>query len=1128
MNELLKRGDAFVCTCCQQTFYQHSVYTVARQRLMNKGISKEFLDKVLTNYKSESEEEWICKTCYKYISQAKIPLMSVGNGFSFKNLPDSLSALKPTDTEQRCCSPRILFMQLKQLGVGPPGENNQPIGLVTDTYAEEKSFPVLLAGIKRCSDETRQVPVRYTSICKAELRNVDGRFATSVTNMFFKLKKIQTLQIKDMASIALRKSKNLQIHRHSKSCKKKGKEVYRFGFPLSPMKETLILEPIDLNSNQNMVKMGNLHFKKIQKVIKSLEQQCEYMDCEEFFLRCELTYEKYIEAIQSTLKRKQVILKRSVCDVRVNAYNMQLLFIWQANSDLQFVLDPWAVCVYIASYIMKSQRGMSLLLQEAAEEARKGNFRLKDKVRLISNKFLNHCEVSTQEAVYLLLQLPLTQSSRNIIFINTSLPEKRVEILKPMSQIQHLPDSSTDVTCSAMIDKYCNRPEMLERVTLAEYAAYFVRRPPRVNETANEIDLNIDEMDNNMEDFIPGMDILLEDGYRLKKTVKPKVIRFVKFNIKKDRKLNYREQLMLFLPFRDEPQLMAESASFEQQYIVNQELIMKTQMKFQSTVDGIEDAMNIVTEEMIDEHLDDIAPIARQSEDDAHLIKDNELITNEEYITLASSLNKEQQLVFYEMLHKTKTGEGGAGVGKSHVLKTVYQALVRYFDRLPGENPDDMKIAIAAPTGKAVFNVRGNTLHSLFNIPPSRKLATYIPCDHSSLNNLRCQFQKLRILIIDEVTMQIFESNQPFARISLILVCDMFQLRPVGDSWIFQNDSRQYGPLMTNLWQDLVEMYELSTVMRQRNDEEFDPEQDIGSITRHKQRHLYRLNSTIDNSWTPILKVQKEFQVGKSNKARVVRKQFPLKPAEAITIHKSQGSTLDKAAVSFKGSIQKHMVYAALSRVRSLEDLCLLDTDAGKISVDVAVQQEMKRLRKDKMLQCEQDIGLGGKITVICHNGRSLHKHIDSYRNDQIINNADILIIQETLATKYDPLNHYYIEGFQNPLCVFSSNSRNVPTQALSYMLKSLILKGQALLSLLSIEKPAIIAGDFDIDHLQVPQCKKLTDMMNVMFHAKHVSLQSTTDFGTAIDQIYTNVPVNRSGVLETYWSDHKMVWAVL
>jgi len=40
-------------------------------------------------------------------------------------------------------------------------------------------------------------------------------------------------------------------------------------------------------------------------------------------------------------------------------------------------------------------------------------------------------------------------------------------------------------------------------------------------------------------------------------------------------------------------------------------------------------------------------------------------------------------------------------------------------DSVPGENPDDIKVIIAAPTGKAVYNVHGNTLHSLLDIPPS-------------------------------------------------------------------------------------------------------------------------------------------------------------------------------------------------------------------------------------------------------------------------------------------------------------------------------------------------------------------------------------------------------------------------
>lgn len=44
--------------------------------------------------------------------------MAVTNGFSFPTLPEYLSALKPTKTEERCIALRTPFMQLKQLGVG--------------------------------------------------------------------------------------------------------------------------------------------------------------------------------------------------------------------------------------------------------------------------------------------------------------------------------------------------------------------------------------------------------------------------------------------------------------------------------------------------------------------------------------------------------------------------------------------------------------------------------------------------------------------------------------------------------------------------------------------------------------------------------------------------------------------------------------------------------------------------------------------------------------------------------------------------------------------------------------------------------------------------------------------------
>ena len=64
-------------------------------------------------------------------------------------------------------------------------------------------------------------------------------------------------------------------------------------------------------------------------------------------------------------------------------------------------------------------------------------------------------------------------------------------------------------------------------------------------------------------------------------------------------------------------------------------------------------------------------------------------------------------------------------------------------------------------------------------------------------------------------------------------------------------------------------------------------------------------------------------------------KQFPLIPAWAVTIHKSQGATLDKAYMNLGKSIFAYgQIYVALSRVKSINGLYLSSFDPQKIKTN--------------------------------------------------------------------------------------------------------------------------------------------------------------------------------------------------
>ena len=171
---------------------------------------------------------------------------------------------------------------------------------------------------------------------------------------------------------------------------------------------------------------------------------------------------------------------------------------------------------------------------------------------------------------------------------------------------------------------------------------------------------------------------------------------------------------------------------------------------------------------------------------------------------------------------------GSAGVGKTHWLNGLLQEA----DRLNVPN----FIKTAAPTASAAYLIKGNTLHSLLNIPVPIVKGKPVPeLREDNLRDLQWDFQGCHILVIDEKSMmglelfhfvdqrlrQIKANDEPFGGMSVIIMGDFAQLPPVCDKPLYTTsrlDTNQgKAALMYKLFKNVIIF---DQIMRQQGDEE--------------------------------------------------------------------------------------------------------------------------------------------------------------------------------------------------------------------------------------------------------------------------------------------------------------------
>ena len=157
----MSEGPLYICTCCNQLWYKHSVCQAASTRLTNPDITKH-----LQNTISVDNIEWLCQSCNRYLKKNKVPPCVIANGMNFPEKPNFFDL---NELECRLLAPRLAFQKILQ---APRGKQFKIHGNVVNVPADVTNTVNMLP---RLPQETGTIKVKtqvtiqeFSSIFKRE------------------------------------------------------------------------------------------------------------------------------------------------------------------------------------------------------------------------------------------------------------------------------------------------------------------------------------------------------------------------------------------------------------------------------------------------------------------------------------------------------------------------------------------------------------------------------------------------------------------------------------------------------------------------------------------------------------------------------------------------------------------------------------------------------------------------------------------------------------------------------------------------------------------------------------------------------------------------------------------------
>jgi hypothetical protein len=196
----------------------------------------------------------------------------------------------------------------------------------------------------------------------------------------------------------------------------------------------------------------------------------------------------------------------------LNPYNRLITMSWLANTDIQPCTRARAVIEYVGKYAAKAEKASTSYKELAAtvlpfinQDTLKP---FKSFVTKIMNRLVGERDWSTQEVCHLLLNLPLSNSTRRVLNVNVKRPKDQPQLfVRYKGQVDGSGTIAKARKGRSLLQKYMERPEELEHVTYLDFCRKFTHdNKPRRRPRAKDRCLNIwprykKDNDDEMEDF---------------------------------------------------------------------------------------------------------------------------------------------------------------------------------------------------------------------------------------------------------------------------------------------------------------------------------------------------------------------------------------------------------------------------------------------------------------------------------------------------------------------------------------------------------------------------------------------------------------------------------------------------